>query len=160
MRRQSELIISLIAQGEQLAVELVRLGETRQRDTLLSRKQHLDQRVEELNRKLEQLEKTHATAGRIIEGLREASLKATLLQVKGVEPIFQRIYSRIDPHPTFRLAQLVARMERGRGSINTTVSDPNHGIKGQDPSPIMSSSQLNALAVSLFLSLNLGIKSL
>src|SRR5829696_5747651 len=80
--------------------------------------------------------------------------------IESVQPLFQRIYSRMDPHPTFRLTQIVTALERGRGLLRTGISDPVLGSAMHDALPILSSSQLNSFAVSLFLALNLGLPSM
>jgi DNA repair exonuclease SbcCD ATPase subunit len=51
-------------------------------------------------------------------------------------------------------------MERGKGLVKVGVSDPEQGEDAYEPVPILSSSQLNSLAVSLFLALNLALPSL
>ncbi len=96
----------------------------------------------------------------IIDGLRKASLEVTRLQIERVKPLFQQIYSRIDPHPTFRVTEIITELERGKGTLRPGISDPDDGTSIHDPLPILSSSQLNSFAVSLFLALNLGLPSL
>ena len=77
-----------------------------------------------------------------------------------MHPLFQRIYSRIDPHPTFRLTKIATALERGKGLLRAGVADPDLGEEMNDALSLLSSSQLNAFAVSLFLALNLGVPSL
>ncbi len=120
----------------------------------------LQARIAEASREIDSQDKTHALAGQIIEGLRGASLEVTRKQVENVAPLFQRIYSRIDPHPTFRITQIVTEMERGKGLLNVGVSDPDHSDHAHEAVPILSSSQLTSFAVSLFLALNLALPSL
>ncbi|MCV7394381.1 hypothetical protein [Mycobacterium paraseoulense] len=91
-------------------------------------------------------------------GDRHAGLFRAFLD--GIEPLLQRIFSTVDPHPTFRVIRFITRMLRGRGSLWTTLDDPLWGKTIQDPSLVLSSSQLNVLAVSIFLALNLAIPTL
>jgi len=95
-----------------------------------------------LTAEIERLEKTHGLAGRIIDALRRASLDVTSKQIESVQPLFQRIYSRIDPHPTFRLTQIVTALERGRALLRTGISDPFLGAEMHDALPILSSSDI------------------
>lgn len=79
-----------------------------------------------------------------------------LVMLDGVE----RPWARIDPHPAFRMVKLATRFSRGRGRLDTQVHDSVEGLSSDSPSAVLSSSQLNALAVSLFLSLNLALPRL
>ncbi|WP_320195993.1 AAA family ATPase [Agrobacterium rosae] len=160
LEQQIQTVALAQARGEDLTLQIVRVGEERRRSELDKEKTELHARIKSLNGEIARLEKTHALAGSIIDALRRASLEVTRQQIEGLQPLFQRIYSRIDPHPTFRLTQITAAMERGKGLLNAGVSDPDQGATIHDALPLLSSSQLNAFAVSLFLALNLGLPSL
>lgn len=150
----------LVADGERLSLQVLRLGEQRQREELGLERSQLEQRLRDATARVAAEEGTHALAGRIIEGLRDASLAVTDKQIDEIGPLFQRIYSRIDPHPTFRVTQIVAAMERGRGKLDVGISDPDATTKACDAGPLLSSSQLNSFAVSLFLAMNLALPNL
>lgn len=120
----------------------------------------LNQQLLEAKSRVTAEEKTHALAGRIIEGLRDASMAVTEKQIVQIAPLFQRIYSRIDPHPTFRVTQIVAGMERGKGKLQVGISDPDAAAASGEAGPLLSSSQLNSFAVSLFLAMNLALPTL
>jgi len=62
----------------------------------------------------------------------------------------------MDPHPAFTDVSLSTSYRGGHGRVQPFVADPTAGLKEHDPYTLFSSSQLNALAVSLFLGLNLG----
>ncbi|KAB2770262.1 AAA family ATPase [Brucella anthropi] len=153
-------VAELQARGETLTLRVIRLGEQRRRAELEKERVEVGSKINSLQSEIAKLDKTHALAGRIIEALRRASLDVTRRQIENVQPLFQRIYSRIDPHPTFRLTQITAALERGKGLLKTGITDPDQGLEMHDALPILSSSQLNAFAVSLFLALNLGLPSL
>jgi DNA repair exonuclease SbcCD ATPase subunit len=153
-------ISALLRRGETLTLSVIRLGENRRRAEIQQERAAVLPRIAALKAEIEGLDKTHELAGKIIEALRRASLDVTSKQIESVQPLFQRIYSRIDPHPTFRLTQIVTALERGRGLLRTGVSDPHLGSEMHDALPILSSSQLNSFAVSLFLALNLGLPSI
>lgn len=150
----------LIAEGERLSLRVLRVGEQRQREDLGLERLQLEQRLRDATARVTAEEGTHALAGRIIDGLRDASLAVTDKQIDEIGPLFQRIYSRIDPHPTFRVTQIVASMERGRGKLDVGISDPDAAAKARDAGPLLSSSQLNSFAVSLFLAMNLALPNL
>jgi DNA repair exonuclease SbcCD ATPase subunit len=160
LEERLQRIAALLRRGETLTLTVIRLGEHRRRSEMLQGRTALEPKIAELNAEIESLESTHGLAGRIIDALRRASLDVTRKQIESVQPLFQRIYSRMDPHPTFRLTQITTAMERGRGLLRTGVSDPDQGSEVYDALPILSSSQLNSFAVSLFLALNLGLPSL
>ncbi|KPF53337.1 hypothetical protein IP65_13065 [Novosphingobium sp. AAP1] len=150
----------LIADADQLSLAVLRLGEQQQRGALEAERAQLISKLRRAELRAESEDQTHALAGRIIDGLRGASLSVTERQIGQIAPLFQRIYNRIDPHPTFRLTQIVAIMERGKGRLDVGVSDPDGDRKSHNASPLLSSSQLNSFAVSLFLAMNLALPTL
>jgi DNA repair exonuclease SbcCD ATPase subunit len=155
-----ERITEILSRGERLGLAVVRLGEERQRQELLDQKADLQRRIAQLQTELDAQDRTRSIAGRIIEGLRRASIEVTARQVQSLAPLLQRIYSRIDPHPTFKVTQIVTELDRGKGLLQAGILDPELDDRMHDVGPIFSSSQLNSFAVSLFLALNLGIRSL
>ncbi|AOS46427.1 Chromosome partition protein Smc [Lacunisphaera limnophila] len=96
-------------------------------------------------------------AQRVIEGLREAASAVVEQRLQQVEPLLQNIYSRIDPHPAFETVKFLSRVTKGRGLLSTVVQDSQEDLSCQHPPLVMSSSQVNALAVSIFLSFNFGV---
>ena len=75
-----------------------------------------------------------------------------------VEPLLQRIYETVNPHPEFRAARLLTAMKRGRGHLWAEIETDTNGdvIRVEEPQTVLSSSQLNILAVAVFLALNLS----
>jgi ABC-type cobalamin/Fe3+-siderophores transport system ATPase subunit len=49
---------------------------------------------------------------------------------------------------------------RGRGRLWTSIDDHTANVSVEEPATVLSSSQLNVLAVSVFLALNLGVETL
>jgi DNA repair exonuclease SbcCD ATPase subunit len=160
LSKQLDQVSELLARGEKLTLAVVRLGEERQRTELTNQRTDLQQRVAVLKAELDAQDKTHALAGDIIDGLRRASLEITARQVESLGPLLQLIYSRIDPHPTFKVTQIATDLKQGKGLLRAGISDPELDDQMHEVGPILSSSQLNSFAVSLFLALNLGIQSL
>jgi DNA repair exonuclease SbcCD ATPase subunit len=155
-----EQLSGLVRDGERLSLDVLRLGELRRRDELAGELAAIVRRIAALTQQIDAQDRTHALAGSIIEGLRGASLAVTQRQINQIEPLFQRIYSRIDPHPTFRVTQITARLERGKGQLDVGVLDPDADTEMRDAGPLLSSSQLNSYAVSLFLAMNLALPTL
>lgn len=153
-------ISRLLSDGERLSLQVLRLGEQRQRDELTAERVQAMARLDAANNRVASEEATRILSGQIIDGLRDASLAVTAKQIALIAPLFQRIYSRIDPHPTFRVTQIVAGMERGRGKLEVGISDPDAFAQAQDAGPLLSSSQMNSFAVSLFLAMNLALPNL
>lgn len=105
-------------------------------------------------------ELTGAVVNQLLEELREAASRIAVDRLEQIEPFLQRVYARIDPHPAFRIVKLVTRYSRGRGRLDAHLHDSVEGLSSDSPSAVLSSSQLNALAVSLFLTLNLSLPRL
>ena len=126
--------------------------------------QELKSLAETVDRAEEEFGQRNATgelAGRILNALRESAGDLVKDQLREIEPILQRIYETCDPHPALKAVRLVSGMFRGRGQLGAVIEDPeNENVRSDDPARILSSSQINVLAVSLFLALNLTVRSL
>jgi hypothetical protein len=146
-------------EGEQLSLDAARLRELAQKKDLELQLADAERQLEEVMARLTRHDRTREVAQTMIEAMRQAGEDLVQSQVESIEPIVARTYARIDPHPSFRLVSFLTRYIRGHGAIEARVTDPARGIKDQDPFPIFSSSQLNALAVSIFLGLNLARKA-
>ena len=94
---------------------------------------------------------------RVIEALREASSAVVQERLRQIGPLLQSIWTRIDPHPAFRIVTFFSQVFRGKGQLSTMLTDPVEDKESVQPAAVLSSSQLNALAVSVFLALNLGV---
>jgi predicted ATPase len=103
---------------------------------------------------------TGELASTLITALRGAGNTIVTHELTRIDPLLQRIYSTVDPHPSFRAVQFLASERRGRGRVWTALTDQAESKTVSDPSVVLSSSQLNVLAVSTFLALNLAIDSL
>lgn len=147
--------------GEKLNVDVIRLAEQKRRHELEKDLQPSRELTKKLRITEGNYQRTDQVATEIIDALRGATDEAVGLKVKELQPLFERIFARIDPHPTFTKVQFLSSISHRKGRLSTTVEDPQHkGLSNIDPLPIFSSSQLNALAVSVFLSVNLGTSSL
>jgi exonuclease SbcC len=99
-------------------------------------------------------------AQQTIEALREATSSVVQERLNEISPLLQSIWARIDPHPAFRVVNFFSEVIRGKGQLSTSVSDLIADKQSNRPALVLSSSQMNALAVSVFLALNLGMPKL
>jgi hypothetical protein len=159
-RDAADAIRGLRADGEGLSVQLARSVELAQRGDLEKQAANLSRdlvtREEELTSRVE----TGELASLLLERLRDVNAGIVSTELRRIEPLLQRIYAQVDPHPSFRAVNFLTRTVRGRGRLWTSLSDRTAEVSVEDPSIVLSSSQLNVLAVSTFLSLNLAIESL
>ena len=116
--------------------------------------------ISEIDAELNERRHTGDLAARIIEELREAGSEVVEGELRRIQPILQRLYARIDPHVAFRAVRLLTEYRRGRGNLRTSVIDTAEDVSADEPGIVLSSSQMNALAVSVFLAFNLGLPSL
>lgn len=151
-----EAMGDLYSRGEALALAVARASEVAQRAELEQQLRAAQEVVGERQGVLAIHEQAGETATAILEAGRVAAHEAVDSRVLQIEPLVERIYARMDPHPTFTEVHLATTYPRGHGRVRTLVTDPSAGLKDRDPYTLFSSSQLNALAVSLFLGLNLG----
>ena len=103
---------------------------------------------------------TGELANDLLTALRRASGSIVQTELSRIEPLLQRIYATVDPHPSFRAVRFLTTSTRGHGNLWTSLDDVAEGVTVREPSVVLSSSQLNVLAVSTFLSLNLAIDTL
>src|SRR5208337_348524 len=92
-------------------------------------------------------DKTGELAQRVIEALREAASAVVEERLQEIAPLLQSIWARIDPHPSFRVVTFFSQVFKGKGRLATVLSDPIEGKESNLPGAVLSSSQVNALAV-------------
>jgi DNA repair exonuclease SbcCD ATPase subunit len=143
--------------GEAFALRLSRIGDQAAIQELQREVETTRLKLQREDREIQKRAATGEHAQRVIEALREAASRVVTERVKEIEPLLSDIYSRIDAHPAFRVVRFLASVSRGRGLLATVVSDPLSEIQSDAPATVLSSSQMNALAVCIFLSLNLGV---
>ena len=143
--------------GESLALRLAQSSTTSAMDELRREGDNLRREVARQEKDVAERNRTGDLAQRIIEALREAASGVVEERLREISPLLQNVYARIDPHPTFRFVTFLSRIVRGRGRLATVVSDPIDSKESDVPATVLSSSQINALAVSVFLALNMGV---
>ena len=158
---EAETTIKLIGElqqiGESLALRLAQSSaavtiEEFRREVITLRRD-----IAERDKTISARTRTGDSAQRVIEALREAASAVVEERLREINPLLQNIWARIDPHPAFRLVSFFSQVFRGKGQLSTIVSDPVEDKRSDAPATVLSSSQINALAVSVFLALNLGV---
>lgn len=160
LRVSVDLARQLIGEGEHLSVLLARSAEIAQREDLERQAEALSNEVTGREQDLTARLETGEVASGILDRLREVNAEIVAAQLERVAPLLQRIYAQVDPHPSFRAVSFLTRTVRGRGRLWTALDDIGAHVSVDEPSAVLSSSQLNVLAVSTFLALNLGIETL
>jgi len=155
-----EEVTVLASEGEALALELTRISEGARRADIDTDVARLRLEVSELDDRCEARGRTRDLATLMIEGLREAGSEVVERELKRIEPTLQRLYARIDPHVALRTVRFLTEYPRGRGRLRTSLFDDTADVGTDAPGTVLSSSQMNALAVCVFLSFNLGLASL
>lgn len=146
--------------GEKLSVALARRDQSSRLAELLAQLPALDAQIDEHSRELAIRDAASADAKALHEALRALSENLVAAELDRIEPLVQRIYASIDPHPSFRAVRFLTQTRRGRGHLWTSVEDSVMGLSERQPSVVLSSSQLNVLAVVTFLALNLAVRTL
>lgn len=161
LRTRMEKVRQLRERGDSLNLRLARSAEVAQRNELTQQLEELEAAYHAKRERHTAMAQTGDEASQLIEGLRDAGRSLVIAELERIEPVLQRIYATVDPHPSFRAVRFLTKTVRGRGRLWTTVGDrAAPEVTSDRPSIVLSSSQLNVLAVSAFLSLNLGVESL
>lgn len=153
-------IESARSQADGLSLSRARASELAQRAEVLRQLAAAEKDAAEAERVLASRERASRMATTITEEMREASLQIVDAELRRIEPLFQRIWAGIDPHPSLRAVHLISRLSYGKGRLSMRVSDDSVNVSTESPQTVLSSSQQNALAVALFLTLNIGTQSL
>ena len=85
----------------------------------------------------------------------KARVAVTAVRFEAIEPLVRDIYSRLDPHPAFKMIGFKHDMYYGKGTSSPVVRDIAAGVEA-DPLIIFSASQANIAALSYFLAMSLG----
>lgn len=123
----------------------------RGRSELKTSQQMLDDR----SKRLKETAQRAARLKQLVDATTQARVEVTANRFAAIEPLVGDIYSRLDPHPSFKLIGFEHSIYRGRGSSTPVVSDVAAGIEA-DPLIVFSASQANIAALSYFLAMSLG----
>jgi DNA repair exonuclease SbcCD ATPase subunit len=114
---------------------------------LQARRDPLRQRAEELGRR-------HQRAEALQKAATTASVEITQEGLEALEPAFAEVYDRLAPHPSFTELRMTHDVFYGKGRSSPRIIDPVRGIEA-NPTLVCSEGQLNIVALSYFLALNL-----
>jgi hypothetical protein len=109
---------------------------------------------DELRASNAELTKTLSTVRKYLNAVSQAQIGLLSDFVKVQAPLIRSLYQRMYPHPLFSEIDLEVAGAYGSGELYLTVSTSQKSIKA-NPSTIFSASQLNVLAVVVFIALNL-----
>lgn len=157
--RRGRALDLLEADGNQLSAQLENALEMGERATLQVQLEELGEEIARTEATVQRRNEASADAKRLHDAIREHSESFVAAELRKIEPTLQRIYSTVDPHPAFRIVRFLTETKQGKGRLWTTVeaeSQPSP-ISVTEPGQVLSSSQLNVLAVSIFLAMNLSI---
>lgn len=164
LRTEAETLIATIrrlrSQGERLSLGLARVAESAQRQELEQQLVAVEAALAARQAVIDSRTVTGELATQVINALRAASSSVVTKELERIEPLLQRIFATVDPHPSFRVVSFLTKTIRGKGQLWTTLDDVSGAVSVQDPALVLSSSQLNVLAVAVFLALNLAIPTL
>lgn len=153
----SEALRDLTSEVEAFALRGALSGESVRRRDLEREAATLQRKLESVDANLLERERTGFLASQMIDGLRDSSSDLVAAHLEQLEPLVQRIWGRIDPHPVFKAVRLASWMRGGRGRLAPEISDPATEVVSTTPADLLSSSQTNALALTIFAALNLGL---
>jgi DNA repair exonuclease SbcCD ATPase subunit len=156
----SRHLADLRRQGERVSLGLAQLAELAQRDEMGRQLESLNREVASKQATLTARQETGTLASTIIEALRDANNALVSAELERIEPLLQRIFATVDPHPSLRLVGFLTRTFRGQGQLWTTLDDSSHNVSVNEPGVFLSSSQLNVLAVATYLAFNLSVPTL
>lgn len=142
--------------GERLVLGLSSLYRSRRLSELTRQLEEQRALLQGHERDLAARATTGELASSVLTQVRAETDSLVNTRLQRLVPLAQRTYSAIDPHPAFRVVQLVSAMRNRRGRLNPTVMDPATGVESSEPYLVLSNSQTSALAISLFIGMNLG----
>lgn len=150
----------LRSEGERLSLGVARASEMSQRHEVEKQLEATNAALAARSAAIDARAATGELAGQVIAALRTASSSVVTRRLHRIEPLLQRIFATVDPHPSLRVVGFLTKTVRGHGQLWTTLDDTPGEVRVQDPAHVLSSSQMNVLAVAIFLSLNLAIPTL
>mgnify|MGYP001039023599 CR=1 FL=1 len=154
-RRKSQIVRALEAGREFDAAASLDSSKTRRdrieiesktlRNSLVSREQDIVDR-----------RRTNDVATALLDAVKSDAETFVANRLKQLKPLLRQFYSAIDPHPTFRSVEIATRQFGGKHRLTPVLRDDEVQVDVTEPGETLSTSQANALAISLFLSFNLG----
>jgi len=107
-----------------------------------------------LRERAEELARRHQRADALQKAATTAAVEITQEGLEALEPAFAEVYDRLAPHPSFTELRMSHDVYYGKGRSSPRIMDPVRGIEA-NPTLVCSEGQLNIIALSYFLALNL-----
>lgn len=111
--------------------------------------------LQEQAERLEGLASQAASLKQLAEASTLGRVDVTAERFEAIEPLVVDIYSRLDPHPAFKVIGFEHDTYYGKGASTPVVRDVSAEVEG-DPLIVLSASQANIAALSYFLATSLG----
>jgi DNA repair exonuclease SbcCD ATPase subunit len=146
--------------GDRLLLERARLADSSRRNEIEKELERAIAELSQLELAIAEREATKELGTKMIDALRSAGDELVSERLQAIEPLARRIYRRIDPHPAFTNVHLKSWLLRGKGHMAPQLEDPITQKVADQPGLVLSSSQANAVAVAIFLAVNLGVGDL
>lgn len=105
--------------------------------------------------RLEELASQAASLKQLAEAATLGRVDVTAERFEAIEPLVIDIYSRLDPHPAFKVIGFEHDTYYGKGTSTPVVRDVAADVAA-DPLIVFSASQANIAALSYFLAMSLG----
>lgn len=107
-----------------------------------------------LRERAEDLARRHQRADALQKAATASAVEITQEGLEALEPAFAEVYDRLAPHPSFTELRMSHDVYYGKGRSSPRIMDPVRGIEA-NPTLVCSEGQLNIIALSYFLALNL-----
>ena len=172
----SDWMDSLAAEIEARSAELraaqedgMRVSATLARAVEADEAQRLRRQIADLREKIGKLQsacdlrdEAYEDARALHEAIRDLEESFVDDELVRVGNLLQAVYAAVDPHPEFRAVRLLTSWRGRRGQLWTALEAAANGepIEVREPKTVLSSSQLNVLAVATFMALNLSTKDM
>ena len=159
LKERVDALSTHVQTGESLSLRLATVAQESRREEIQEQIETLQEQIENIESELDAKTQTRDLSNKYIEQLQKATERFVGQRLNSVSSLLQKIYSKVSPHPTFRTIRLTPSFSYNRGRLNPYVSDPDRDFRDRDPFAVMSSSQINVVALSVFLALNLGVQN-
>jgi DNA repair exonuclease SbcCD ATPase subunit len=114
----------------------------------------LQMRLGPLRERAEEIARRHQRADALQKAATAVAVEITQEGLEALEPAFAEVYDRLAPHPSFTELRMSHDIFYGKGRSSPRIMDPVRGIEA-NPTLVCSEGQLNIIALSYFLALNL-----
>jgi DNA repair exonuclease SbcCD ATPase subunit len=144
-------------EGESLAMRVATMNQEVKRSRIKEKVEEKEKEVRKREKEYSDRQEAWELAKTVTDKLKDATGEFVSSRLSDISPLFQQVYSKVEPHKTFRVVDIISEFYYGKGRLNPVIEDPRRGGDKLDPFSYMSSSQVNVIALSIFLAMNLGL---